>query len=127
MTGEAMEIAGLWELLEALDATLDDAAKREVRETAESDLRQMHFGLNGLIRSIAYYRNSSEAGRAFFGRLGMPDDGSAVLGAAYWWHVRGIPLTREIFMAALQRHGWWFSSEESEALAEELLADYLKR
>lgn len=122
-----MEIAGLRELLEALDATLDEAAKREVRETTESDLWQMHLGLNGLIRSIAYYRNSSEVGRALFDRLGMPDDGSAILGKVYWWHIRGISPTKEMLTATLQQRAWWFSAEESEALAEEMLASYVRR
>lgn len=122
-----MGIAGILELLQALDATLDEATKREIRELAEADLWQMHFGLNGLIRSIAYYRNSSEAGRAFFDSLGTPDDGSAVLGKVYWWNVRGVPLNKEMFLSALQRHALWFSDEESEAFAERMLTDYLRR
>lgn len=122
-----MEIASLGYLMVALDAYLDEVAKHEVRETSEADLWQMHLGLNGLIRSIAYYRNSSEIGRALFDRLGMPDDGSAVLGKVYWWHVRGISPTKEMFTAALQQHGWWFSVEESEALAAEMLTSYLRR
>ncbi|APF85634.1 hypothetical protein HI806_01960 [Ralstonia solanacearum] len=122
-----MEIAGLGNLMRALDDTLDDEAKRQVRETAEADLWQMHLGLNALIRSIAYHRNSSTVGRSFFDRLGTPDDGSAVLGMVYWWHVLGISPTKEMFAAALQQHILWFSVQESDALSEEMLASYVER
>jgi len=70
-----MKIETLAQLVRALDATVEPQYKAEIAALAEENLYQLHLGLNGLVRSLAYYKNESLEGKEHFQMLGFPDEG----------------------------------------------------
>jgi hypothetical protein len=113
----------LTELFHALDGQLTSEVKAEVAALDEKSLGDMHFGLNGLIRSLAFYKNESHAGEEYFSRLGMPDEASAALGELYWRHLNSLPMTEADVLSALDQH-WYWDPEEIKAVAKELKESY---
>ena len=113
------------ELVRALDAQLSAEEKADIRALAEMDLWKLHHGLNALIRSLAFYRNESEHGKEYMGRLCIqPDDSSAVLGSLYWRHLQNLPLDGSDVLRVLQSEFVLGTPAEMELWASELSEDY---
>jgi hypothetical protein len=74
----------LADLFGHLDATLVASVKSEIAALPEDRLLELHFGLNLLIRTLAFYQNKSEEGKAYFSQLGDPDEASEAA-----WHGYG--------------------------------------
>ncbi len=119
-----MHIENIADLIRALDQQVDESVKNEIRAFEKSDLWQMHLGINGLIRGIAYYSNESTIGRQHFDRLGFPDDGSAVLGRIYWLHLKSIDVTKEAVVALIEQHALFVFDAEASDLADEMTKSY---
>lgn len=118
-------VRSLAELFTALDAGLSPEEKEDIRALAESDRWKLHVGLNALIRSIAFYRNESEDGKVYLGRLCIqPDDSSAVLGFLYWRHLRSLPMGSADVLRVLQNEFVLGTPAEMEQWANELSSDY---
>lgn len=119
-----MDIDSLASLIRELDSTVETSHKNEIAKMPDEGLFKLHFGVNALIRSLAYYGNSSHEGRALFDGLGLPDDGSAVLGRIYRCHLRGEPVNRESLIPLIDQHALFISGAEAESLAGELAQSY---
>jgi hypothetical protein len=107
-----MKLNTLAELIRALDDLVESEYKREIAALAEQDLGRLHLGVNGLIRSLAFYKNESPEGKAWFGAIGLADDGSSVLGAIYWLHLRHEPVTAERIVELNKGETWFPVSED---------------
>ncbi|MBR7780420.1 DUF6794 domain-containing protein [Undibacterium rugosum] len=113
------------ELFRYLDATLEETVKGELLSLPEDTLYEMHFGLNAFIRSVAFYKNESETGKAYFSNLGDPDSASGVLGEMYWAHLHRRPMTQEFVTNSVDRHWIFFMSDaERDLTCLELINDY---
>lgn len=113
------------ELFRYLDSTLEETFKSELLDLPEDALSKMHFGLNAFIRSVAFYRNESETGKAYFSNLGDPDSASGVLGEMYWAHLHRLPMTQEFVTNSVERHWIFFMTDaERDAACIGLIDDY---
>lgn len=112
----------LKDLFESLDARLDHQTKTAISAMSELEAKcSLHLSLNGLIRSLVFYRNHSRKGKEFFERLGMPDDASGILGMLYWHRLRGDPITTES-VAEILSQSWYLLPEDVLPTAELLVA-----
>jgi hypothetical protein len=112
-----MKIDSLAELIQALDAAVDPRTKDEIAALPKESLFKLHFGVNALIRSLAYYKNESRAGKEMFERLGLPDEGSSVLGRIYWLHLRKQPITQDTLVPVIEEHSLFVYGEPAQELA----------
>ncbi|MEN3112006.1 hypothetical protein ACFONG_19370 [Uliginosibacterium paludis] len=121
-----MQIANLADLFRVLDESVQPEHKTDIAALAEQDLYQLHLGVNGVIRSLAYYKNDSATGKQYFQSLGLPDDGSAILGRIYWLHLRGEQITEQKLLHIIERESLFIFDEEARNLAAELSASCAK-
>ena len=126
ITLDAMQITNLAELFRALDEVVQSEDKAAIAALGEQELYQLHLGVNGLIRSLAYYKNESAEGKQYFQSLGLPDDGSAILGPIYWLHLRNEPMTAQRLFQIIEKNSLFIFGEEASGLAVELGASYAK-
>lgn len=119
-----MKIESLSDLILALEEEIEPKNKEEIAGLEESALFQLHFGVNALIRSLAYYKNESQEGKALFAQLGFPDEGSSVLGKIYWLHLRGQPVTAQSLLRVIEENTIFLFGEPAKALATTFAKSY---
>lgn len=113
----------LAELFRMLDEQFTPEAKAEIIALDKSQLWTMHLGLNGLIRSLAFYKNESPDGKLYFARLGMPDGASHIFGELYWHHLQSLPINEDVIANLLEKN-WFVMPEEVATISKELVSEY---
>lgn len=119
-----MHIESLKTLIQVLDVEVAEDVKSQVRVLRDDQLFQLHFGLNALIRHLAYYANESAIGKQHFAELGFPDERSAVLGKIYWHHLRRETLSQAAVLSAIEENTIFVFGEPAQSLAERFAKSY---